>query len=191
MARGRTIRLTQLLVVAIKIWFIKCENRGWKWKGFNSICSWYIDRYYISIFVQYIDRYFNIRSIYWSIFRYSFNISIDISIFFQYVFYISIDILIFFQYVFIFLNLFRYPFNIINTILSYFSIFAKNFPTFLDKLSIKFSSYRKQFRYTRNYFNIIKFYINTAFLRNVLRYRSDFWYRAEAYLYVRTQNYQR
>ena len=104
---------------------------------------------------RHIDRYFDIFQYF-----YNFNISINISIFFQ--------------YVFIFLNLFRYPFNIINTILSYFSIFAKNFPTFLDKLSIKFSSYRKQFRYTRNYFNIIKFYINTAFLRNVLRYRSDF-----------------
>lgn len=128
---------------------------------------------------RHIDRYFDIFQYF-----YNFNISINISIsfdmcsiyrsIFQYVFYILIDISIFFQYVFIFLNLFRYPFNIINTILSYFSIFAKNFPTFLDKLSIKFSSYRKQFRYTRNYFNIIKFYINTAFLRNVLRYRSDF-----------------
>ena len=128
MARGRTIRLTQLLVVAIKIWFIKCENRGWKWKGFNSICSWYIDRYYISIFVQYIDRYFNIRSIYWSIFRY-------FSIFVQY-----ID-----RYLNIFRCYFQYFIGYINTILSLFQCCRNNFRYVIDHINTCSSKYRRRF----------------------------------------------
>ena len=79
--------------------------------------------------------HFNIRSIYWSIFQYSFNILIHISIFVQY-----ID-----RYLNIFRCYFQYFIGYINTILSLFQCCRNNFRYVIDHINTCSSKYRRRF----------------------------------------------